>query len=107
MQILHFYPLWGAYCNAVYCDSMPAVDCMLHVKDVTKQITDCMVLTNRHPKRDGSEGFSLIVYRLCLMFDDFQLLFFKIIDLYMGIEPGWARISPGYIWEQFPSRERP
>ena len=46
-------------------------------------------------------------HRFLSIFIDFRRFSFKILVLYMKIEPGWWRMSPGYIWEQFPSRERP
>ena len=46
-------------------------------------------------------------YTFLMIFDDFRRFPFNIIALYMKIEPGWWRMSPGYIWEQFPSREPP
>ena len=78
-----------------------------------------MLHTNRPPKGDRSEGFSsiLLIVIDCWRFStiflqnhyfiDFYRCSFKIIVLYMKIEPEWWRISPGYIWEQFPSREPP
>jgi hypothetical protein len=42
-----------------------------------------------------------------LIFDDFRRFSFRKIVLYMGIEPGWCRIRPGYILKYFWSREQP
>ena len=36
-----------------------------------------------------------------LMFIDFYKFLLNIYVLYMGIEPGWWRISPGYILKYF------
>ena len=51
--------------------------------------------TNRPPKGDRSVGL-YIEYRFLSIFLDLGLILFKIVFLYMEIEPGWLRNSPEY-----------